>query len=405
MKFKKHSILCIIYALCSGFSYANNLDSVDSVDSVDLVDLVLTQLPQIRAADAAIAAAQANAERLRVGTYEWSVKAAAQQRREVATGMQYPEYEIGIEKPMRWLGKAETDAQLGEIGIRIAQLTREKTLYEARRTFITEWLDALRESRIAQILTEQAQLSFEQLEVVKKRVKAGESAPLDAISAQADHARTGAASLQAQARADTLMRALHRRYPNLPSFHLPALTPPPAPDAASIAARLEKHPAFVLAQTQAQQAQLRATRAEQERTTDPTWGIRAVSERDGQEKILGIYVSIPIGGAGRKADSSQAQAERESAQHQLEQTRKEVEAQLWHSAESTLQSYAAWQRLEAVRTLVQRSTDLQVRAYSLGEAILHDTLQARRLVLEAHLAAETVRMEAVAARMLSKDGE
>ncbi|MEN9374082.1 MAG: hypothetical protein RIR79_1634 [Pseudomonadota bacterium] len=402
MKFKKHSILCIIYALCSGFSYANNLDSVDSVD------LVLTQLPQIRAADAAITAAQANAERLRVGTYEWSVKAAAQQRREVATGMQYPEYEIGIEKPMRWLGKAETDAQLGEIGIRIAQLTREKTLYEARRTFITEWLDALRESRIAQILTEQAQLSFEQLEVVKKRVKAGESAPLDAISAQADHARTGAASLQAQARADTLMRALHRRYPNLPKFSpldLPTLTPPAMPDAASIAARLAKHPAFVLAQTQAQQAQLRATRAEQERTTDPTWGIRAVSERDGQEKILGIYVSIPIGGAGRKADSSQAQAERESAQHQLEQTRKEVEAQLWHSAESTLQSYAAWQRLEAVRTLVQRSTDLQVRAYGLGEAILHDTLQARRLVLEAHLAAETVRMEAVAARMLSKDAE
>jgi hypothetical protein len=41
----------------------------------------------------------------------------------------------------------------------------------------------------------------------------------------------------------------------------------------------------------------------------------------------------------------------------------------------------------------------------LGEAILHDTLQARRLVLEAHLAAETVRMEAVAARMLSKDAE
>jgi outer membrane protein TolC len=74
-----------------------------------------------------------------------------------------------------------------------------------------------------------------------------------------------------------------------------------------------------------------------------------------------------------------------------------VEAQLWQATESAVQSHAAWQRLEAVHTLSQRSATLQTRAYSLGESTLNDTLQARRLALESRLAAETARLEAVLA--------
>ena len=232
-------------------------------------------------------------------------------------------------------------------------------------------------------------------------MKAGEVAPIDALTAQADHARVQAAAVQARARADASVRALHRRYPALASaplcFPESSKTPPSAPHAETIAAWVEKHPALALARAQAQHAQLRATRVGQDRVTDPTFGVRATSERDGQEKVVGVYMSIPLGGAGRRADFASAQAEAEAAQHQLEQTRKEVEAQLWQATESAVQSHAAWQRLEAVHALAQRSATLQARAYSLGESTLNDTLQARRLALESRLAAETARMEAVLA--------
>ena len=390
--FKKHSIfyaMGAVFGLLPSFSAAENIDTV------------LTQLPIIRAADAAITAAQSNAERLRAGAYEWNVKASAQQRRETATGIQYSEYELGLETTARWPNKVDTDAQLAEWVVQIAHLSRSKALYEARRTLLTDWMEVQREDRIAQILTEQAQLAAQQLETVEKRVKAGEVAPMEAIAAQADHARTQATAVQARARADALVRALHRRYPALAGMPLPVPEPakesPSPPHAEMIAARVDKHPALALARAQAQHAQLRATRVGQDRMTDPTFGVRATSERDGQEKVVGVYVSIPLGGAGRRADATSAQAESDAAQHQLEQTRKEVEAQLWQATESAVQSHAAWQRLEAVHTLAQRSATLQTRAYSLGESTLNDTLQARRLALESRLAAETARLEAVLA--------
>ena len=336
MKFKKDSMLCTFSVLCSlfsSFSWAQNADSFDAV---------LAEIPAVRAADAAIVAAQAQAERLRAGAYEWNLKAAAQQRRETITGVQYPEYELGLETTVRWPHKVDTDVQLAEGVVQIAHLSRSKVVYEARRALWTEWVDVQREDHIAQIVTEQAELSAKQLEIVEKRVKAGEAAPMDAIAAQADHARVQATAVQARARADALGRALHRRYPALtrvPPLQQPAL--PTQPDAAALVERIEQHPALALARAQMQQAQLRATRVGQDRVTDPTLGVRATHEREGQEKVVGLYVSIPLGGIGRRADFAAAHAEAEAAQHQLEHTRKEVEAQVWQTTEAATQSYAA----------------------------------------------------------------
>ena len=59
------------------------------------VNKTLENLPQLRASRANLTAEKANAERLRVGPYEWVVRATGQQRRE-SIGNNYFEKEIAI---------------------------------------------------------------------------------------------------------------------------------------------------------------------------------------------------------------------------------------------------------------------------------------------------------------------
>lgn len=51
-----------------------------------------------------------------------------------------------------------------------------------------------------------------------------------------------------------------------------------------------------LAEALAQQARQRAQRSALEQRADPTLGVRATRERSGQEQVLGVYVSLPLGG-------------------------------------------------------------------------------------------------------------
>lgn len=361
---------------------------------------VLVQLPQVRAADAGIAAAQARSQRLQAGPHEWSVKLATQRRSDLS-GARFAEQELGLETALRWPGKVQADRQLGELGVRAGQLARGDAWHEAARGLLNDWFDALREARTADVLAGQALLASQQLEVVQKRVKAGEVARLDGLAAQADQARTDAAAAQARARAQMLARTLARRYPGLPplpvpggtGLALPALPALPVQD--WVARILADNHELELAEALAQQARQRGERSALDQRGDPTLGVRAMRERDGQEKVLGVYVSLPLGGAGRQADVALALAEAERAQQHLAQTRLAVETEAWRAATAAQESRATWLRLEAAREHIQRSADLQTRAYSLGETPLNEVLQARRGALEATLVAETARLEAL----------
>lgn len=361
---------------------------------------VLTQLPQVRAADANMAAAQAHSQRLRAGPYEWSLKGALQRRRDT-TGARFVEQELGLETTVRWPGKAAADLQLGELGVGAAKLARGDAWHEAARSLLNDWFDALREARNADVLAGQARLASEQLEVVQKRVKAGEAARLEVLAAQAEQARAEAGAAQARTRADALARTLARRYPGLPAPALQAgegpVEPGPVPATAQewVTRILADNHELELAEALAQQARQRAERSALDQRGDPTLGVRATRESGGQEQVLGVYASLPLGGAGRQADLAVALAEADRAQQQLAQTRQSVEVEAWRAATAAFDSRATWQRLEAAREHTQRSAELQARAYRLGESSLAEVLQARRGALEAALVAETARLEAL----------
>lgn len=359
---------------------------------------VLAQLPSVRTAEAGIAAAQAGRDRLAAGPHEWSFKAGLNRRTD-ASGVRFAEQEFGLETAVRWPGKVAADRQLGDVGLLAGQLARADAWHEAGRSLLADWFDALHQSRSAEVLTDQARLAAQQLAVVQKRVQAGEAAQLDVLAAQADQARASAAAAQARTRAEALARTLARRYPGLPALPTPSVWPEPPPVLSTpqdwVNRILADNHELELAEALARQAQQRAERATLEQRGDPSLGVRATREPRGQEQLLGVYLSVPLGGAARQADVALALAEADRAEQQLAQTRLNVETTAWQAANAAVDERATWLQLEAARQHTWRSAELQARAYSLGEAPLADVLQARRVALEAILMAEMARLDAL----------
>lgn len=379
------------------------------------VQQVLAQWPQVRAAGAGLALAQARGERLRAGPHDWVAKAGASQRREQG-GMRYAETEVGLETGMRWPGKVAADRQLGSAAEQVAVLAQADAWHEAARTLLADWFDALRAARTAQLLRAQEALMARTLATMQRRVDLGEAATLEWLATQAEHARVQAQARRAEAQ-DTLGRqGLLRRHPGLPD---PAsLLPPddapwpagaPAGDArgpddatAWVARILDDNHELELAKAQAGQARLQAERTHLERTPDPTVGVRATRERGGQEHVLGVYLSLPLGSAGRRADAQAALAQAEVARQELASTRQRVEAEAWRVVGEAAQARATLAQQRRALAYSEKSAALQARAYALGESGLGDWLLAQRGALDARLAAETAALDAqqAQARML-----
>ena len=366
---------------------------------------VLTQLPQVRAAQTAIPLAQARSQRLQAGPHEWVAKVAANRRSETQGG-RFSETEVALETGLRWPGKAAADRRLGDAEISVGQGVQADAWHEAARSLLTDWFDALRDTRSASLLAEQVQVAHQQLASTQRRVQAGEAAALELLAVQAEQARLEALAARAQAQANLRRQTLQRQYPGLPdpaqSVHAtapawPDLHTPSLPAAHWAEQILADNHELELAQARAQQAQLQAERAQLEQRADPTLGVRATRERSGQERVWGVYVSLPLGGAGRRADLAAALAQADIAQQEMEQVRQRVQMQAWRTASEAEQARTTQEKMQQALAQIQQSAALQARAYALGESPLADLLLARRNTLEAQLAADTAALDAMQA--------
>ena len=96
-------------------------------------------------------------------------------------------------------------------------------------------------------------------------------------------------------------------------------------------------------------------------------------------------------------DVAAALAELAAAEQRLQQTRQRVQATAERTVLRAQHTLATWQRLAAVEEAMARVARLGMKAYSLGEMTLTEALQARRTALEAALAAEAARWDALEA--------
>ncbi|MFP5344164.1 MAG: TolC family protein [Gammaproteobacteria bacterium] len=367
---------------------------------LSVVTEVMANSPQVKAAEAGIGLEQANARRLNAGPYEFNAKLGARQRNVDNEG-NFNEWEAGLERGLRLPGKARIDQQLGAQGVRQARLALGDALHESGRGLLRYWFTWLQQRAQAQQWQEQVTLLKQQLSIVNKRIAAGDAPVLERSLSEAALAQADYALQQAGLRAQMAATDLQQRYPGLTlPDNLVFVEPEPLQEELDYwrTRILEHNHELALMRGEVERAQLHLNRSSADRAPDPTVGLNTMSERDGAEQVTGLFLSIPLPGEARAAAQSAALAQSSIAAQNEAETLRRLNAEIINTYAAAKSAFESWQSAQTAATGMSRNAELMARAYSLGEADLSETLNARRQALETGLAAVLAQLNAREAR-------
>ncbi|MBA3033077.1 MAG: TolC family protein [Gammaproteobacteria bacterium] len=365
------------------------------------VERALHAHPLVRAADAGVEVEAANRDRLAAGPHEFALRLASQQRRDRSLDHSYREHEIGVERALRLPGKAATDAALGAAGIEQARLARGDALHESARLLLGRWYEWQREAAAAREWVAQVATLQRQHEVVGKRVGAGDAAKLEELLSGAQLAQARAQLEQVEGKVERAAMELTQAFPDIA---LPAavVASEPQPIAGSPETWRERILAhnheLAVARVASRRAHLAAQRADAERLPDPTLGVKFASDRDGQERVFGLQLSIPLPGAARAASARAGQSEAAAAGAREALVLARVEAEARRTVSLAQGAHRHWQRLNDVAARMADNDRLLEKAWRLGEGQFTELQTARRQAIEARLAAVQAQLEANEAR-------
>lgn len=396
---KKLIVLIVsVYALPG---YADNYLSPPDLPPLTAVSAALNNTPTVRAATANLGVEAANRERLRAGSYETSVRLGAQQRHTLVPENRYKEWDVSLERALRLPSKSRIDNQLGEQGMVQAHYILGDALHESGRVLLSSWFNWLLEYYQNQQWQAQVKGLSEQLRIVQTRVKAGDAAKLDQLQAEAALSQAQAQLAEAGMRLAIARNQLSSRYPaiNLPER---PIMPQPEPVTEGVTVwqqRAQDHNhELAIAHGETQRYGLMLSRSEADRIPDPSVGLRFSDERGGEEKVVGVSVTIPLPGGGRKASQQMAAASQLVATEREQGVRIKIQTETTNSWLATQSAYTAWQASETASATMRNHANLIARAYQLGESGLTDVLNARRLAQEAELNAINSRLSAAQVR-------
>ena len=365
------------------------------------VRAALLQLPQLKIGALNQQLASSEQDKLAAGPGEWVLRAGLA-RRDVVENERYREQELLLERSVRWFGKAGQDRAIGAQGVVLAEAQRADAWHEAGRALMRDWYEVLRAQAAHQLWQEQLALLGQLQGVAARRVKAGDAAALEQLQAETELSRATVLQEQAALALRQAQAQLTGSYPGLqlpPPAQLRQLTEPGAPrlgHAEQSAAILEDNHELELAQVEAEWFRLKGERAASERMPDPTISIRSTRERGGQERTLGLMLSVPLPGAGRGADQRAALLRTEMARERLAQVRAKVALDAEKAVSEQESAYQVWRQLSEVAARQARQAALMEKAYRAGECSFSEALQSRRQAQEAALAALGGQVQALA---------
>jgi outer membrane protein TolC len=367
----------------------------------ELAEKALRNHPAVVAAQAGIGVGEAARDQFEAGPYEFNLRLGKAQRREIASDLRLPEKQVGIERAVRLPGKAAKDAEIGTAVLEQAQGAYGDTLHETGRLLLKSWFDWRREQAAVDEWRTQADILRQQSDIAAKRVAAGDAAQIELLLTSAQQAQTEAQLAQAENRAQFASGVLAQHFPSLPlPAHIGAAAPQPISQTFESwrEAFLEHNHELQLARATARRQQLQAQRTDADRLPDPTVGVTWSSERDGQERVIGVALSIPLPGGARSAAARGAQAESSAAAAREAQTLAKVEGDARRIFQAAQAAYLQWQRLADAASRIAENTRLLEKAWRFGEGQIGDLLVARRQAVEARLAAAQAQLDATEAR-------
>ncbi|WP_018913048.1 TolC family protein [Thiomonas sp. FB-6] len=375
-----------------------------------LLRALLAQAPSLAEARALRDAADARADALRIGPQEFTAQAQVQQRRvdEAPDNGRYTEWQLQLNRPLRLPSQAQADRQLAEANSAQARQLLSGSRREWLDQLLRAWFDAQLAGADARLARASAQALDRQAGMVQRRQQLGDASRLELDLVAAEQARADAAALLAEGRAASQRAALQARWPLLAAD--PALQGDPASaamlrevpeDSEALRERMLDHSA-VLAQARGavRQAEAQAEQARAARTPQPTVGAYLGSDRGGRERIVGLQVQIPIGGAARAAGERAALADLEAARWRLQEQGMRVREQTRSLLAQGQAQAGAAQALMLAAQRQQAAAERTQRAWELGEVGASEWLLARRNALDVQMQALQARFDAARASAL-----
>ena len=341
---------------------AEQLDA--AVDSAPETAIALSQLQEARA--------QARIERS--SAQGWLARGVSQSRN-VTGERDFREWEMSVEHSLRLPGKSRLDRSVGESEISRA----EAALADARRTIalavLNDWYQCVaasaRHARAAEDLKSVAELEWS----VARRQAIGEAAQVETTLAGAERAAVQAGLAAA---AGELRSAQDRLMARGVDAGCGVDLPPDIPSLAPAQADAIRDPAVRVATEAANLARLRASRARAERWADPSIGVRYAQERAGLERIVGVFVSVPLPSRRLAAEADRAAAMARRAEAELSQVERQAALRGEELRARQRTARARWKPLDESARMQSAVAQQMWRAYTLGETDLATALIAQR---------------------------
>lgn len=361
---------------------------------------LLEQDPAVRAASAALEAARREGRMLELSPYDWNARATTNRR--TARDSPYPEWNLGVERTLRLPAKGGADRAAASATVEAARARYGEAMHEAARRLSTLYLDWLAAERAAALAEANQKAAHDNLSAADKRVRAGDASRLERGIAQADAAEQDRLANDARTLAGAAWVRLQARYPGL-SRNPPALPAPlpPTADAAYWRERIvAQNDTLKAAEAQVLRSLAQRERLRAERIPDPTVGAFTASEWGGAERLLGLYVSIPLPGERRSLGAERGEYLAEAAREEARSVKRSLEADVAGAVAGAAGAYESWKIAESAVQAAEENARLMQRAYALGEADLQALLLARRQATGAAQSALASRVSAIRAYSL-----
>lgn len=390
---------CVILLL-PALAVAAPPDDTPDLPPRAVVASVLAGHPDVLAAKSGVRYEESNRDRLEAGEHEFSVSVGSARRRTEAS-RNLNEWDVAVERPIRLPGKARLDGELGSLGVAQAQSSLGDALHETARGLLRAWFGWLKARAQSDEWNSQASLLRRQGEVAARRVRAGDAPRLEQTLAEAAAAQAEAAALQAGMRTAVAAAGLTQHYPGISLPEKPVLatpTPVDQPHAYWHERILQHNHELAAVRAEVKRRQALIARSQADEMPDPTVGVRHASEAGGNERVTGVYVSIPLPGRARTATTEGARAQMDMAVQKEAALLRKLNAEVAAAHAGATAAYEGWRKAQFAAQAMERNAELIARAYALGEAGLNDTLNARRFAVEGRLAAATAQLDAAEAR-------
>ena len=354
--------------------------------------------PALLSAQSALLAAKAEAGQLAASPYEWTSRYSRQQRDD-GSSQKSNEWNFALERTLRLPAKRRADQAGSSATLSAAEARFSLARRQATEALLGSWLDWLAARSSKDLLVQQQHFAQESLDAVSQRVRSGDAAALEQRLAKADVADIQRSASAAATTELTAWEKLSARYPahevTAPQLPDPLAVPQ---DAAWWQARiLAASDVLVIAQAEQAQADAAAQRAQAERIPDPTVGVFTGREAYGNEKIVGVSISMPLPGTRRRLQLQQQLAQAEVARQRVDISRRELTGVARAAFSAAQGNFLRWQFANSAAAAMAENAHLAQKAYSLGEQDLQTLLLARRQALSAAAAEQQARVDALRA--------